>query len=1435
MEVMLGAATVGEASSDKNLHATEFNQYDGDVPSRAASQGVHFSVRFGTATMGSDFEALRESDDKGRQALAEEPSDPTAATDTSAEKKREGESAANGEALEPGDEKKLAESKEEEKKEDVPTVYYWQLFKFADKWDILLMIVGSVCAIGLGMAMPMISLLFGELTNAFGQNTTDVNKLMDAVTSVALKFLYLAIGAAVAAYLEMACWMTTGERQAARVRRRYLAAVLRQDMAYFDRRLSTGEVIGHMSGDIVLVQDAMGEKVGIFLRFMAQFVGGFVVAFIAGWQLTLVMLAVLPLLAAAGATMTVIVSKSSNKGQEAYAAAGTIVEECVSAIRTVVAFTGEHRAVQQYTVRLNKAFRAGIKQSMSAAVGIGCTVFIMFSSYALALWYGSKLIADASYTGGDVFTVLFGVLIGGMSLGQAAPNVSAFASGQAAAGKIFEVLERQPVIDSSSDEGERPAVCEGALELREVTFAYPSRPDVPIFESFSLAVPAGRTMALVGESGSGKSTVVALVERFYDPQSGAVLLDGRSIGALNLRWLRQHMGLVSQEPALFGTSIRQNIAYGKDGATFEEIQEAARLANIHHFIQSLPDGYETQVGERGTQLSGGQKQRVAIARAILRNPRVLLLDEATSALDAESEQVVQGALDALMGARTTLVVAHRLSTVRRAHCIAVLQRGHVAQTGTHAALLADSQGAYAQLVRLQQLADPGQGEGVEGGDEKGEGVENGEGKEGGRLSASQAVVGNGEAAGARVAPVEGASAVDGEGVGGMKKTEGGEEDGLISEGRDVESSAGEKQDEKAGSGGFFSSFLRKRKGEKPAGEKGAGKAGKEGEGGEGADGEEEGEKKKKKVAFKDTPMARLAMLNRPEWPYAILGSIAAVVHGVLMPFFALILSNIITTFYNPDISQMRRDADFWASMFVVLGASACAAIASQTVLFGVVGYSLIRRVRALCFSAVLRQEIAWFDRDENSSGAIGARLSTDAAQVRGMVGDQLALLVQNLSTVVLGLVLAFRANWQLSLVILAIVPLLAITGTAQMQSLKGFSENAKVKFEEASRVANDAVSSIRTVAAFGAEQRVQELYNERCSTPIQAGIRKAHVSGIGMAVAQFSIFGVYSLAFWFGGKLVQQGKTTFQDVFQVFFAIVFTATGIAQAAALAPDMPTVQTAVNSIFRILDRQSKIDPEAGGEEPEEVRGEVQFQSVCFAYPARPNIPILSDFNLTVPSGQTVALVGESGSGKSTVVALVERFYDPQSGAVLLDGRSIAALNLRWLRQHMGLVSQEPALFNISIRDNIAYGRAGSGGASGGEISEAEIVEAARAANVHGFISGLPQGYDTLVGERGVQISGGQKQRIAIARAIIGDPRLLLLDEATSALDAESEKVVQTALEKVMKNRTTIVIAHRLSTIKDADCIVVMQKGVVVEQGNHEELMAGGGVYSSLVSIK
>lgn len=378
-------------------------------------------------------------------------------------------------------------------------------------------------------------------------------------------------------------------------------------------------------------------------------------------------------------------------------------------------------------------------------------------------------------------------------------------------------------------------------------------------------------------------------------------------------------------------------------------------------------------------------------------------------------------------------------------------------------------------------------------------------------------------------------------------------------------------------------------------------------------------------------------------------------------------------------------------------------------------------------------------------------------------------------------------------------------------------------------MAGDAVSSIRTVASFCAEDRVVQLYEEKCKMPLNSGIKQGYISGTGLGFSSFVQYACNALAFWVGAILVKENKTTFGDVFKVFFAITMSALAVSRSTSRSTDLTKVKSAVNSIFEIIDLKSKIDPlEKSGQTPKLVRGEVELRHVGFAYPRRPTLPIFKDLNLTVQAGKTMALVGESGSGKSTVISLIERFYDPDSGVILLDGIDIKQFQVQWLRQQMGLVSQEPVLFNRSIKENITYGR-------NDNVTETEVEAAAKASNAHKFITSLPDGFNTLVGEKGVQLSGGQKQRIAIARAIIKDPKILLLDEATSALDAESEHVVQEALDRVMQNRTTVVVAHRLSTIQNADVIAVVKNGAIVEQGTHRALLANkGGTYSSLVRL-
>ncbi|KAI3417880.1 uncharacterized protein J3R85_014152 [Psidium guajava] len=1253
-------------------------------------------------------------------------------------------------------EKDSNKSKEDEKGNSVP---FHKLFSFADSTDMLLMVIGSIGAVGNGLSLPLMTVLFGQLIDTFGGNQAN-SDVVDLVSKISLKFVYLALGCGAAAFLQVSCWMVTGERQAARIRGLYLETILRQDVAFFDKETNTGEVVGRMSGDTVLIQDAMGEKVGKFIQLVSTFLGGFVIAFIKGWLLTLVMLTMIPLLVIAGGVMSLIISKMASRGQSAYAKAANVVEQTIGSIRTVASFTGEKRAIANYSKFLVHAYGSGVHEGLAAGLGLGTVMLIIFGGYALAIWYGGKLILDKGYKGGAVINVIMAVLTGSMSLGQASPCMSAFAAGRAAAYKMFETIHRKPEIDSFDTKGKKLDDIRGDIELRDVYFSYPARPEEQIFNGFSLSIPSGTTAALVGQSGSGKSTVISLIERFYDPQAGEVLIDGINLKQYQLKWIRSKIGLVSQEPVLFACSIKDNIAYGKEGATVEEIKAAAELANAAKFIDKLPQGLDTMVGEHGTQLSGGQKQRVAIARAILKDPRILLLDEATSALDAESERVVQEALDRIMGNRTTVIVAHRLSTVRNADMIAVIHRGKMMEKGSHSELLKDPDGAYSQLIRLQEVNR----ESEQAPDDHNRSEITEYNRQSSQRMSYKRSVSRG-------------SSIGNSGRHSLSVSFG------LPTGLNVsDDTVAGPQSPAPGST------------EKPP-----------------------------KVS-----LGRLARLNKPEVPVLIFGTVAAVANGVILPIFGILISSVIKTFYEPP-HELRKDSKFWALMFLVLGMASFVAYPARTYLFSVAGCKLIERIRLMCFEKVVHMEVGWFDEPDHSSGAIGARLSADAASVRALVGDALAQLVQNMASAVAGLVIAFTASWQLALIILVLIPLIGVNGYVQVKFMKGFSADAKMMYEEASQVATDAVGSIRTVASFCAEEKIMQLYKKKCEGPMRTGIREGLISGIGFGMSFVLLFCVYATSFYAGARLVQDGKTTFSDVFRVFFALTMAAIGISQSSSFTPDSTKAKGAAASIFAIIDRKSKIDPsDESGTKLDNVKGEIELRHVSFKYPSRPDIQIFRDLSLAIHSGKTVALVGESGSGKSTVIALLQRFYDPDSGHITLDGVDIKQLQLKWLRQQMGLVSQEPVLFNETIRANIAYGK-------DGDATEQEILAASELSNAHKFISGLQQGYDTMVGERGVQLSGGQKQRVAIARAIVKSPKILLLDEATSALDAESEKVVQDALDRVMVNRTTVVVAHRLSTIKNADVIAVVKNGVIVEKGKHETLInIKDGFYASLIAL-
>ncbi|KAM4074973.1 hypothetical protein ACB094_10G135000 [Castanea mollissima] len=1080
--------------------------------------------------------------------------------------------------------------------------------------------------------------LWGNVSG-INQNNKDIVR---EVSKVCVKVLYLAAGIGVAGFLQVACWMVTGERQAARIRGLYLKTILRQDVAFFDMETNTGEVVGRMSGDTVLIQDAMGEKVGKFLQLVSTFIGGFFVAFFEGWLLALVLLSSIPFLVASGCLMSIIRSKTASRGQSAYANAANVVEQTIGSIRTVASFTGEKQAINND------------------------------KNYSLAILYGSKLILRKVYNGGDVLNVIMAIMTGSMSLGEASPCMSAFVAGKAAAYKMFETIKRRSEIDAYNSKGKILDDIHGDIEFRDVYFSYPARPDEPIFSGFSLYIPSGTTAALVGQSGSGKSTVISLIERFYDPLAGEVLIDGINLKDLQLKWIREKIGLVSQKPVLFSCSIKDNIAYGKDGATYEEIKTASELANAFKFIDKLPQGLDTLVGEHATQLSGGRKQRVAIARAILKDPRILLLDEATSALDAESG-----------------------GTVKNADTIAVIHRGEMIEKGTHSELIKDPNGAYSQLICLQEVNKDSE-----------QGADDQNISEISPESFRQSSPTHGQ----RMSFVQSLSRVSSVGSGRHSFSD--TAFGLPTKVTFPDEQLAETEEK-----------------------------------------------------YPKVPINRIAYLNKPEIPILLLGTIAAIIDGIILPIFGILLARVIKSFYEPP-PKMKKDSNFWSLMFVALGMVSFLAISARGYLFAVAGCKLIARIRLMCFEKLVHMEIGWFDEPVHSSGSVGARLSANAATMRALVGDTLGQMVHLIAAATAGLVIAFLASWQLAFIILALIPLIGVNGYIQIKFMKGFSADAKLMYEEASQIANDAVGSIRTVASFCAEDKMMELYRSKCGGPTKSGIRQGLITGIGFETSFALLFLAYATSFYAGARLIHAKKATFSDVFQVFFALTMAALGISHSSNLGPDTGTAKNASGSIFAIVDRQSKIDPsnESG--------------------------MTLKNLKVEIELRHTIALVGESGSGKSTVIALLQRFYDPDSGHITLDRIKIQEFQVKWLRQQMGVVIQEPILFNGSIRANIAYGK-------GGNATEAEIITVAELANVHRFIGGLQQGYDTIAGERGVQLSGGQKQRVAIARAMIKSPKILLLDEATSALDVESERVVQDALDHVVFNRTAVVVAHRLST--------------------------------------
>ncbi|KAI0396934.1 P-loop containing nucleoside triphosphate hydrolase protein [Xylariaceae sp. FL0594] len=1291
---------------------------------------------------------------------------------------------------------------------------YFHLLNYAEPplFDYVLLVTGTITSIGAGIPFPILGILFGELVDDLNGATCAV-EAENGATATARAYqdainrkVVLVVAAALAQlgliYVYGVCWNLFGERLSHRLREKYFRSLLRQEVTFFDR-LPAGEVSSRLSADIATIRNGTSEKVGVYLGVVSLFVTSYIIAFIKGARLAGILVSLVP----AFLLMTFVgghyVGKYATKASEHIAAASSIALESLSNVVVVHAFRANDRLESKFALQLSSAKREGIKKAVAVGIQSGLLYFIAFAACGLAYWQGSITIADVvegrteGTTVGSIYTIIFILVDASIVISQVSPYLQIFSSAAAALEKLQTDIDRESKIDGTIGISEQPsAIFEGDVQMKDVTFSYPSRPNVTVIQGVSLHFPAGKTTAIVGLSGSGKSTVAGLLTRLYDCDDGALFLDGRNIRDINVRQLRSHIGLVQQDPMLLNRSVLENIALGlvnssrPEHAAFQsvllgthlsQVAEAARngqdlitaaeahgekvaeivrlalhaaeLADAQVFLGTLEYGLGTIVGPNGDLLSGGQKQRVALARALVKDPRILLLDEATSSLDSASEQRIQSAIERASTGRTVISIAHRLATVKNADKIVVMRNGRVVEEGSHVELMAKD-ADYAALVRLQNMG-----------------------------SETSSVTAYGSKASTEI----------------RDKT------ASVS---DIEANMDEKIEMAEGKSG------------------------------------EEDKAEQKPSASAWPTLKRISSLTRAYILWLFIAFFASLVVGGTYLGSALIFGNTIGSLSPCNTSDAIKAAgQLFGLLYFVLAIIEFFANGVSWSTFGLVAEKVLYLIKVLSFRSLFRQDLQWHQSENRTPSSLLSFITNDTAAIGALTGSIIGTMFSIIVNFVGAIILAHIVAWKIAVVCLAVVPIMLGSGFMKLWITARFEEKHAKAFETSVGISVEAVNSIKTVAALSLEEEVLGTYQRSLSAPREEVTRSIVLANIFLALSMSVGNLLYALVYWWGSKQIVAGLYTQAQFFIVLVSLLVSAQLWGHLFTLAPEISRAGRAVSRVCDLIDLGSSDAPNSHLEkegDPESMGGSgtagtltaaaqgqgglsVSFRQVKFSYPARPNRQILKGLDLDIEPGQFCALVGPSGAGKSTIISLLERMYSIESGTISVGGVDIGAMVEPVFRDEIGLVPQDSVLFDGSIRFNVALGAR-----PGVEPSDADIEAACRLANIHDTIAALPDGYDTQCGNNGGQLSGGQRQRLSIARALVRKPRLLLLDESTSALDAESERLLQDGLEKATRGITVVAIAHRLHTIRRADVIFMIEDGRCVEKGTHEELMARSESY-------
>jgi len=1138
----------------------------------------------------------------------------------------------------------------------------------------------------------------------------------------------------------------------------------RLDFARHDE-MQTGQLVSRANSDVGLIQGLLA-----FLPLMSGNIlllaASLIIMTIYSPLLTAVTLVVVPLVGLVALRMRDQVFPATWDAQQQAGEVAGVVDEGVSGARVVKGFGQEEREIARLAASAERLYRSKMRavrlQARYQPLLQALPTFGQVAIVALGGWLAlhhrisvGTFLAFSTYLLGMVAPAR--MLSGLLTVGQQA---------RAGAVRILDLLDSVPIVGEKPDAVVLPPIG-GEVSFERVTFGYLR--SEPVLDNFDLRLAAGETVAVVGASGSGKSTIALLLPRFYDVQGGAVRIDGVDVRDVTLASLRRQIGVVFEESFLFSETVRGNIAYGKPDATLEEVQAAAAMAEAHEFIEALPEGYDTVVGERGLTLSGGQRQRIALARALLTDPRILILDDATSSVDSRVEEEIHATLRRVMEGRTTLLVAHRRSTLRLADRIAVVDRGRIVDEGSHQELL--------RRCRLYRLLLAGPGDDVEGIDARDEA------QDGSEAGAAGVAAGGGVTAEAwpeaddRSPRASSTAANLALGSGMM------------------------------GPGGHANWMG----GLPPSPELLA--------------------KVEALRQSDDDPGVDVAAESRFDPSFSLRRFVRPYRRGLIAGLVLVVLDALATlagpVFIRQGIDHgVSRGAV--SSLFIAAGAFFLVTVAdlgdsmAQTVVTGRTSERMLYALRVRIWSQLQRLSIDFYDRE--MAGRIMTRMTTDVDALSDLLENGLITAIVNLFTFVGVAVVMITMNVELALALLSVIlPLLVATVYFRRLSSRAYG-TARDRIAVVNANLQESLAGVRESQAFVRERRNEDQFRQLAGSYLDARVKAQRLVALYFPFVEFLSEIAAAVVLGVGAVLVGDGSLTAGGLiaFVLFADLLFSP--IQQLSQVFDAYQQARASMVKINELMQIETltpePADPVAIGA----VAGEVRLVDVHFVYPGiLGGAEALSGVNLTVRPKETVALVGETGAGKSTVMKLVARFYDPTAGAVLVDGHDLRHVGLGAYRRQLGYVPQEAFLFSGTIRDNIAYGRP--------DAPDAEVEAAARAVGAHPFIAGLDGGYRHVVSERGRSLSAGQRQLIALARAQLVDPAILLLDEATSNLDLATEAKFARAMGVVAEGRTTILIAHRLQTARTADRIIVLDGGRVVEEGSHDELLARQGRYAAM----